>query len=94
MTGNGITVTAACCWTLPPWPVAVAVKVEEEFTVTCKEPLVGTLPMPLSIVTFVAFVALHARVTVEPCGAEVGWTENDRIGADTAVGVVGGVDEG
>lgn len=47
----------------PPWPDAVNVYVVVVFGVTVARPLDATAPIPLSIVTLVAFVALQVRAT-------------------------------
>ena len=49
--------------------------------VTFMEPVKATVPIPLSMVTDVAFVAVHDRVTLVPAVTEPGCAESAIVGA-------------
>jgi hypothetical protein len=64
--GGKTTLTPALAVTVPPGPLAVAVYVVVSAGVTDREPLAGTVPMPLSKVTDVALEEFQLRVAVDP----------------------------
>ena len=49
--------------------------------VTCVDPAAWTVPTPLSIVTVVAFFAVHVRVTVVPAVTDEGCAASAIVGA-------------
>ena len=82
--GGVETVTVTCFVTVPPAPVAVSVYVVVTEGETPTDPLAGSLPTPLSIVTLVAFVVDHVSVALCPGWMEVGLAEKEAVGAGAA----------
>jgi hypothetical protein len=64
----------------PPAPLAVAVYVVVCAGCTLVEPFGPTVPMPLSMVTSLAFVLLHDKVALEPAVTLPGDTVSVTVG--------------
>src|SRR6188768_3822661 len=86
--GGSFTVTRTLSPALPPGPVAVAIYVTEDEGATMRMPFAGTIPIPGSIVTFVAFCVVIVNVADSP-RMSVGRSERSvMVGAGARAGAV------
>ena len=86
--GSGTTVTIAWAVDVPPLPDAVMMYVVVSAGETDNEPLSGTLPMPLSILTVSALEELHVKIADSPAAILWGEALKVTVGAGITVMVV------